>query len=393
MNALTGLDRLVAPLRPRIADFPGSRIREVSLAGAAIPDLIALWFGEGDRVTPRFIGEAAVEALRSGHTFYTPNQGITELRAAIAEYVTRLHGRPVDIERVSATASGVNAIMEVLQLLVDPGDNVVFAVPLWPNCADGVHALSGEARRVALTPGEHGWTLDLERLFAACDTRTRAIFLNSPGNPTGWLMPIEQIRAVVEFSRRRRIWVIADEVYERIVYDRLVAPSFLDVATPDDPVIVVNSFSKTWSMTGWRLGWVVAPAALGDALGKVIEFNVSSPTSFVQWGAIAALTQGEGFVEEIVGQYRAARDLVMARLPAMRRVRLAPIEAAFYAFFQVDGMADSLGFAKGLLGKARVGLAPGVAFGPEGEGWLRLCFAVSKPRLEAALDRLAPHLS
>jgi aspartate aminotransferase len=371
----------------------GSRIRAVSESAFGKTGLIPLWFGESDRVTPPFVNEAAKRALDDGRTFYTPNRGIPELREAVAGYISRLRKRSIDIENVTITASGVNAIMLVMQTLVEAGDNVVLVTPLWPNCADAVTALGGEARRASLIPVNGGWKLDLDRLFDACDDRTRAIFVNSPGNPTGWMAKEDDLRAILDFCRKRRIWAIADEVYERLVYDRAVSPSLLDIARPDDPVISINSFSKAWCMTGWRLGWVVAPAGYGDTLGKVIEFNMSAATSFVQHAGLAAIREGEGFVAEIVEQYRQARDLVTQRLGGMRRVRMARPDAAFYAFFQVDGMADSLTFAKEIVAKSGVGLAPGIAFGPEGEGWLRLCFATSQKRLSEALDRLEPALS
>jgi aspartate/methionine/tyrosine aminotransferase len=387
------LPTLPARLRPLVQEMTGSRIRAVSEAAFGKTGLIPLWFGESDRVTPDFVNAAAKKALDAGHTFYTPNRGIPELREAVAAYVDGLRKRPIDVERVTITASGVNAIMLVMQTIVDPGDNVVLVTPLWPNCADAVTALNGEPRRASLTPTDRGWRLDVERLFALCDDRTRAIFVNSPGNPTGWMAKPEELRAILEFCRKRRIWAIADEVYERLVYDRPVSPSLLDFATPDDPVISINSFSKAWCMTGWRLGWLVAPAGLGDTLGKIIEFNMSAATSFVQHAGLAAIKEGEPFVAEIVEQYRQARDLVTQRLGGMRRVRMARPDAAFYAFFQVDGMSDSLAMAKEIVAKHGVGLAPGIAFGPEGEGWLRLCFATSKAKLSEALDRLEPALS
>ncbi len=371
----------------------GSRIRAVSDAAFGKEGLIPLWFGESDRVTPPFIAEAAAKAMQQGKTFYTPNRGVPELREAVARYVSGLRGRGVTADRVSITASGVNAIMLVMQTLVDPGDNVVLVTPLWPNCADAVTALNGEPRRAPLRVEDGRWRLDLDRLFDSCDDRTRAIFVNSPGNPTGWMATADDLRAILDFARKRRIWIIADEVYERIVYDRRVSPSLLDIAGPDDPVISINSFSKSWCMTGWRLGWIVAPPAYGDTLGKVNEFNMSGATTFVQHAGLAAIRDGESFVAEIVEQYRHARDLVTQRLGGMRRVRMARPDAAFYAFFQVDGMTDSLEFAKEIVAKSGVGLAPGIAFGPEGEGWLRLCFATSQKRLSEALDRLEPALS
>ena len=382
---------LPAPIRPVIAGFAGSRIREVSKIGMERPGVTALWFGEGDRPTPRFICDAAAQALAAGRTYYTSNSGTPELRQAIARYAMRLHGQKIVPERVTVTASGVNALMLIMQALVDPGDNVVMVTPVWPNCADNISVvLGGQVRRIALVADERGWRLDLDRLFAACDGRTRAIFVNSPGNPTGWMAGAADHLALREFARKRRIWIVADEVYERIVYDRACAPSALDGASPDDPVIVVNSFSKAWCMTGWRLGWIVHPQALGETLAKLNEVNMSGPAMFAQDAGTVAIEQGEGFIREIVDDYRRAREVVVQRLGAMPRVRLARPEAAFYAFFRVDGMTDSLATAKQVLDRANVGLAPGVAFGPEGEGWLRLCFATSPQRLSDALDRLAP---
>jgi len=394
---MTDSTDLPAPIRPRIAQFPGSRIREVANAGMWTAD-VALWFGEGDRPTPPFICEAGARAMAQGRTFYAPNSGIPELRSALARYVTRLHGGPVSADRITVTASGVSAIMLTMQALVDAGDNVVMVTPVWPNCADAISVLGGEVRRVPLRPPEaepNGgrWQLDLERLFGACDARTRAIFVNSPGNPTGWMASAEDHAALLAFARQRRLWIVADEVYERLVYDRGCAPSALDRAGPDDPVIVINSFSKSWCMTGWRLGWLVHPQALADTFGKLNEINISGPATFTQHAGIAAVEHGEDFVKEIVAAYARARDVVMQRLGAMRRVRLARPDAAFYAFFRVDGMTDSLAAAKQILHEGGIGLAPGSAFGPEGEGYLRLCFATQPEPLSRALDKLTPFLS
>lgn len=386
------LRELPAAVRQSVAAYPGSRIREVSNIGMGKPGVTALWFGEGDRPTPKFICDAAAQAMAAGRTYYTPNNGTPELRETIARYATRLHGGPVTPERITVTASGVNALMLVMQALIDPGDNVAMITPVWPNCANGIDiVLGGEVRRVPLTPDERkGWKLDLERLFAACDGRTKAILINSPGNPTGWVASPEDFRALVEFARKKRIWVISDEVYERLIYDRAVAPSALDGARADDPVIAVNSFSKAWCMTGWRLGWIVHPPGLATALAKITEMNMSGPAMFAQDAGVVAIEKGEDFVKELVASYARARDVVVQRLGAMPRVRLARPEAAFYAFFKVDGMTDSLATAKEVLARTGVGMAPGIAFGPEGEGYLRLCFATSPERLSDALDRLAP---
>jgi aspartate aminotransferase len=384
---------LTEALRPRISELPASKIREVADAGIGRADLIPLWFGEPDLPTPAFICEAASRALRAGDTFYQPNAGIPELRTALARYMSRLYGRSIGPEHVIVSASAMNALMLVMQALVDPDDVVVTTTPAWPNLPAVPTILCGRIRSVPLTPANAGWRLDLERLFAACDRRTRVIFLNSPNNPTGWMMSAEEQAAVLEFARARGIWIVSDEVYARIVYDRPVAPSFLEQAAPEDRVIVVNSFSKSWAMTGWRLGWITAPAELVPSFEMLTEYNIAGPAGFIQRAGVVAVQDGEPFVSEIVARYGAARELVISRLGGIQHLSLPTPAAAFYAFVRVDGLSDSLAFAKELLQAAGVGLAPGAAFGEGGEGRLRLCFAASLPTLEQALDRFADFMA
>ena len=380
-------------VRRSIAALPPSKIREVADAGIGRADLIPLWFGEPDVPTPGFICEAASRALEAGDTYYQPNAGIPELRATLADYMNRLYGTRLGPQNVIVSASAMNALMLVMQALVDQGDVVVTTTPAWPNLPAVPQILSGRIRSVPLSPGNAGWRLDLERLFDACDARARVIFLNSPNNPTGWTMAAEEQQAVLAFARERGIWIVSDEVYARIVYDRPAAPSFLEQAAPDDRVIVVNSFSKSWAMTGWRLGWITAPAALGPTFEMLTEYNIAGPAGFIQRVGVVAVRDGEPFVHEIVRRYGAARELVTARIGAIPGLSLAPPAAAFYAFFRVDGMTDSLAFAKELLAATGVGLAPGAAFGEGGEGHLRLCFAATLATLERALDRLADFIA
>ena len=388
------------PVRRVIAELKTSQIAEVWQLGFGRDDLIGLWVGEGDQATPQFICDAAAAALRDGHTFYTHKCGLPELRQEIAAYQAGLYRRPpVEIDRVTVTQSGMNAIMLAMQMLVDAGDNVVCVSPVWPNIYAAIEIMGGEVRHVALTSRpDGGFSLDLDRLIAGVDRRTRAVFVASPGNPTGWVMPGEQQRALLDFCRARRVWIISDEVYARFVYDRPVtdrpaAPSMLEIVEPEDRVLVVNSFSKAWAMTGWRLGWVTHPAYMGPIFDKVIEYNTCGAQAFLQYGALAAIKDGEDFVRQVVRRCRRGRDVVTRGLGQMARVRLAEPEAAFYAFFAVDGMDDSLSTAKQLLHATGVGLAPGSAFGPGGEGHLRLCFASDAGRLEQAMARLRPHLS
>jgi aspartate/methionine/tyrosine aminotransferase len=380
-------------LRPGVAALPASKIREVADAGRGRADLIPLWFGEPDVPTPAFICEAASRALAAGDTFYQPNAGIPELRTTLADYMNRLYGTRLLPQNVIVAASAMNALMLVMQALVDPDDLVVTTTPAWPNLPAVPQILSGRIRSVPLSPGNAGWRLDLDRLFDACDERTRVIFLNSPNNPTGWTMTAEEQQAVLAFARARGVWIVSDEVYARIVYDRPAAPSFLEQTAPDDRLIVVNSFSKSWAMTGWRLGWITAPAALGPIFEMLTEYNIAGPAGFIQRAGVVAVQEGEPFLQEIVRRYGAARDLVTTRIAGIPRLSLAPPAAAFYAFFRVDGMTDSLAFAKELLAATGVGLAPGAAFGAGGEGHLRLCFAATLPTLERAFDRLADFIA
>jgi aspartate/methionine/tyrosine aminotransferase len=363
----------------------------VTLAAGGIDDLIPLWFGEGDDVTPAFIRDAAADALHRGETFYGPNRGIPELRAAIQRYLGRVYRTEVDLDRIVVSASGMNALMISVQCLVGHGDSAVVIGPIWPNAENAIAALGAEVRGVDLQVGPDGaWHLDLDRLFDACDATTRLIVINSPGNPTGWMASEDQLASILAHARARGIWILADEVYGRIAYGIRHAPSFLTLAKPEDPVVIINSFSKSWSMTGWRLGWIVAPRELTVAIEKMTEFNISHPTTFAQWGGVAALDHGDDYVAALVRRYAEAAELVYDRLSPLPRVRLPRPRSAFYAFFKLDGVDDSLGYAIELLTRARVGLAPGIAFGRSGEGHLRLCFAASLPKLSLALDRLVP---
>jgi aspartate/methionine/tyrosine aminotransferase len=378
--------------RKRVEQLPSSKIRDIANASLGLEGLIPLWFGESDLPTPDFIKAAGAEAIMQGYTFYTHNRGLPDLREALSAYMGQIHRRPVDAARITVTASGCSAINLVQQILTDPGANIIVVTPIWPNLVETIHIMGGETRLVPLSFGQDTWTLDLDRLFDQVDQHTIALLINSPNNPTGWIMDQEEQMAVLNFCRQQGLWVISDEVYNRLVYHRPVSPSFLDLAEPEDKVIVVNSFSKTWAMSGWRLGWLTAPARLGPTLEKMIEFHYSCPAHFSQIAGITAVTDGESFIRSSVERYRHARDLCIDRLRTMRRVRVHRPRGTFYAFFAVDGLSDSVEGCRKLVHTARVGLAPGAAFGEAGEGFLRLCFANSAEVLSEALDRLQPIL-
>jgi len=380
-------------IRDAINALPASPIAEISALGMGDPDVVALWYGEGDVSTPDFIAAAAHAAMRAGETFYTYKAGLPELRQTIADHLTGLYARPVAMERIAVTSAGINALMIMAQMLIDPGDNLVIVAPIWPNISAVVTIMGGDPRLVSLdATAAGGWRLDLDKVMAACDARTKGIFVNSPANPTGWTATADEIAALTDFARKRGLWLIADEVYNRLVYGNRVAPSFLDAAAPEDRLIVVNSFSKSWAMTGWRLGWMVLPPDLLATLEKLIEFNTSGSPTFLQRAAITAIRDGEPFVQDFVSRCRAARETAIGTLQGCRRVSVAQPEGAFYAFFRVEGVSDSVAFAKELLLKTKVGLAPGTAFGPMGEGYMRLCFAREPETITAAVERMRPLL-
>ncbi len=381
--------------RPAIRQLPASRIREVANAGMGLGDVLAFWFGEPDLVTPAFIREAAKAALDAGDTFYRHNLGLPELRAGLSQYISRLHG-PVGTDRIAVTSSGVNALMLAGQLLLSPGDEAVAVVPLWPNVTEIPRILGANVTRIALhvDPATLRWRLDLERLIAAITPATRVVIVNSPSNPTGWVMPREQMAALLAHCRRTGTWILSDEAYERLVFDGSTrAPSMLDLADAQDRVIVANTFSKSWQMTGWRLGWLVVPPTLLDDLGKLIEFNTSCAPGFVQQAGLVAVREGEQVVRDFVEELVRRRAALLEALRSVPRVDVAEPEGAMYAFFRVEGEADSLALAKALVRERRLGLAPGIAFGPEGEGFLRWCFAKPVPELLDGAQRLRSHLA
>ena len=377
-------------MREAIDRLPGSQIREVANAGLGIPDVLAFWFGESDEVTPEPVRRAAAESLLRGETFYSHNLGLAELREALRAYTAGLHVDPGP-DRIVVTSSGVTALMTAMQLLIDPGDEVVVVVPVWPNLPAQPEILGARVVRVPLAPDSAGaWRLDLQRLIAAVTPSTRLLLVNAPNNPTGWTMTRDEQRTLLDHCRRTGTWIVADEVYDRVWFGvGRAAPSFLDIASPQDRLVVVHSFSKSFLMTGWRLGWLVLPAGHLDAVGKLIEFNSSCAPVFVQRGGLAALGIADEFVPQLVARLRRGRDTLCPALGALPGVLSGTPLGGMYAFFRVPGADDSLAFAKRLVAEHGLGLAPGAAFGAEGEGWLRWCFASQDPaRLLAGVARL-----
>ena len=378
----------MTPIRPGIEALEDSPIIEVFRSGFGKPGVIGLWAGEPDVPTPKFICDAASASLAAGQTFYAENRGIPALRQALIDYHRRIYGIELPERRVALTLSGMSAVMLVCQALISPGDNAVVITPSWPNVMRAMQIMGGEVREVALAGTDEGWKLDLDALFDACDARTRAIYVASPGNPTGWMMSREEATAILDVARARNIAILSDEVYHRMVYDRPVALSFHHLMQPGDPVFIVNSFSKAWAMTGWRLGWMVYPEGALDAFEKLIQFNTSGGLVFLQHGAIAALNEGEDFVKYFVERCRVGQETAASRLGRMQRVRAVPAQGSFYQMFQVAGVTDTMAFCKRAVAEAGIGMAPGTAFGRGAESYVRLCTAKSPELLNEAMDRL-----
>ena len=383
-------------MRRTVIDLEESKIREVANAGMGRSDVLAFWFGESDEVTPEFIREAAIASLRSGETFYAHNLGLPELREAISAYTSKLHG-PVGSDRIAVTSGGVNALMLACQAVVDAGDEVVAVTPVWPNLPAQALIMGAQLKRVSLTPMQGAWTLDLQKLLGAITPATRLLIVNAPNNPTGWTLSRDEQQAILEHCRKTGTWILADEVYERLYFETTpngCAPSFLDVAAPDDRLIVAHSFSKSFLMTGWRLGWLVMPPAMTHHMGKLIEFNTSCASVFTQRAAVEAMRRTDEVTPRVVAHLKTCRDTLVPLLQSLPGVELAPAKGGMYAFFKLSGYDDSLALAKQLVAEAGIGLAPGNAFAPEAQGWLRWCFASKDvSRLRQGVDRLATWLA
>ncbi|MGI9215572.1 MAG: pyridoxal phosphate-dependent aminotransferase [Hydrogenophaga sp.] len=384
-------------MRPVVESLEESRIREVANAGMGRSDVLKFWFGESDEVTPDFIREAAVASIQAGETFYAHNLGLPELRHAIAGYTHGLHPQqPTDhwFDRIAVTSGGVNGLMLASQTLVEAGDEVVVVTPAWPNLVAQPQIMGARVRTVPLTVAASGaWVLELPALLAAITPATRMLVVNAPNNPTGWTLTRDEQAAILAHCRQTGTWILADEVYERLYFAgdsaNGAAPSFLDAAAPDDRLIVAHSFSKSFLMTGWRLGWLVLTPALTHAVGKLIEFNTSCAPVFVQRAATVALQRGDEVTPPLVRHLQLCRDTLVPLLQALPGVTLAVPRGGMYAFFRLEGHPDCLLTAKRLVREAGLGLAPGSAFGPEAAGWLRWCFASRDPqRLVQGVERL-----
>ncbi len=378
-------------MRQAILDLAQSRIREVANAGLGRTDLLAFWFGESDEVTPEPIRQAAIASLQMGETFYSHNLGLPELRQAVAHYMSQRHG-PVEIDRLAITSGGVSALMLATQALVDAGDEVVAVTPVWPNLTAQAAIMGARLCCVPLQAHDGQWQLDIEALLLAVTAKTKLLIVNAPNNPTGWTLTRQEQQRILDHCRRTGTWILADEVYERLYFDASAngcAPSFLDLAVADDRLVVVHSFSKSFLMTGWRLGWLVMPPSMTAQMGKLIEFNTSCVSVFTQRAGIAALENTESITPAVVAHLKLCRDTLIPLLQSIPGLEVSAARGGMYAFFKLAGHRDSLQTAKRLVAEAGLGLAPGEAFAPEAKGWLRWCFASRDPqRLVQGVDRL-----
>ncbi len=388
-----------SPIRPAIRTLEPSGISKVTALGLGNPDISPLWLGETDLVTPPFIRQAAAKALEDGCTFYTNARGILPLREAIRDFHKRTIGADIALERITVPGAAMLAAMTALQMCCETGDNVVIVSPIWPNIFQATKVVGAEPRLVRLDEDwgpdsiSGRWHLDLNKLFDACDTRTKAMFLASPGNPTGWMLTAEEQKTILDFCRAHGIAILADEVYGTLIYDGSKhAPSFLSIADEDDAVFAINSFSKPWAMTGWRVGWLVHPKSVEPAAAALAQCSNTGATHFAQYGALAALSpQGDAFRSQLLDRCQTGRDVVEDFIKRQNRVRWMRPDGAFYGFLHVDGLKDSLRFCQEMVKNDKVGVSPGWAFSlgdARDDSYLRICFAQDAARLAEALGRL-----
>ncbi len=386
-------------LRSEVLTLPESGIVEVFNYGRNRQGLIPLWVGEGDMPTPSYISETAAKSFAAGETFYTYQRGIPELRRAIANYMARAYGSPFadgfvpfSPERFFVTTGGMHALQIAIRIVAGSGDEVLVPTPAWPNFFGAIIAAGASVidlpMRFEGMGAEARWSLDLDLIARSITPRTRAIVVNSPSNPTGWIATHQDIEALLALARRHDLWIIADEIYGRFVYQGERAPSFHDAMAASDRVLFVQTFSKNWAMTGWRIGWLEAPPELGPIIENLVQYSTSGVPVPFQRGAMVALEQGEDTVALQIGRARENRDLLCDVLGRNPRISFARPEGAFYLFCRLDDVADSRALAMQLVDQAGIGVAPGAAFGSAGETFVRLCFARNRNDMVEVVRRL-----
>ena len=375
-------------IRAQALAAPTSGIVEVFDYGRNRQGLLPLWVGEGDAPTPAFITDVARASLAAGETFYTYQAGLPPLREAIAAYLSGMYQTPVSPERIFVTSGGMQAVQIAVTMVAGPGDEVLVPTPAWPNFRGALTVSGATTRDVPMHFGEHGWQLAIADLADAITPQTRALCINSPANPTGWTATHDELAAILDLARAHDLWIIADEIYGAFVYDADRAPSFRDIMRPDDKVMFVQTFSKNWAMTGWRIGWLEAPAELAQTIINLIQYSSSGTPTPSQRAAVAALEGGADFIGAQRALVRTNRDMLVKALQAEKGLRVAPPQGAFYLFFGMNGAEDTRQLAFDLIDQANVGLAPGTAFGTGGAGFLRLCYLRKTADIAEATRRL-----
>jgi aspartate aminotransferase len=380
-----------------VADVPHSRIRELAEIAMSMDGVLRLYFGESNLPTPDYIKQAAVRAMNDGYTFYTENAGLPSLRRALAAHYRKLHAVELDPAReIVVTASGVQALNLGIRCALDPGDEAIVLTPAWPNGSANAMLCHAVVHEIPHPLCGERFRIDFEALERAVNSRTRLLVYTSPSNPLGWVATEQEQQALLDFARRHNLWLLADEVYDRLCYTGAnlgdPAPSILSKATRDDAVIVVQSFSKTYCMTGWRLGYLIARRDLAGKATQVNEFIVSAAPSFTQKAGETALADGEPELLRMLERLKQSRDLCLDALAGIAGVTVPKPDGAFYLFPRIDGLTDSFAFCRRLLEETRVGLAPGVAFGAGGEGSVRICYAAERSIVEPAMERFTKFL-
>jgi aspartate/methionine/tyrosine aminotransferase len=386
------MSKILQTLTPATQSEPESGIVIAAMYGFTKPGIIPFWSGEGNLPTPESFSRSASDSLLKGETFYTFQGGIPELREALARYHTRNFGQPFQAENFFVTGGGMPAIQTAVQMIAGEGDEIIIPTPAWPNYAGALRIQGAKPVEVPMTFNNGKWALDLDRLFAAITPRTKAICLNSPSNPLGWTASKSELTAIRDAARTHGLWILADEVYSRFYYEGNRAPSFLDVCDAEEQLLLCNTFSKNWAMTGWRVGWLQAPKALAKSIETVIQYNTSGTAVFLQRGCVTALDEGDDFIATQVAKAKRNRDMVVDALKQFPQLKLSVPDGAFYMFFGLDGMTDSMSTAQQIIDEANVGFAPGSAFGPGGEGFLRMCFLKEEGKLAEGLERFSKWL-
>ena len=393
------------PRVDRLETMRPSEIREIHNIAQQVmrenpsQSFISLHLGEPDLGTPQFIIDAACKALNDGAVFYEPNAGRLDLREELVKYFHGYYGIDLTPENFVVSCGGTQGIALSMLALVSPGDDVINITPNWCNFTEAARIAGAKLHELPLQFNEerHVFELDFDALQQTLDraNRPRMVTANSPSNPTGWVMTAEEQENLLDLCHKYNMFLLLDEMYDRLLFTDEPFPTGLRLANTRavDPeswgrMVVINGFSKTFCMTGWRLGYLISAPPLIANMARMQEFITSHAPSMAQVAGITALREGEPFVSQSLERYRKLRELIVERLSALPGAVVARPDGAFYAFFRLPAASDSVRFCKDLLLEAGVILAPGKAFGQGGEGWLRLCFANEPDRLHEAMDRV-----